>query len=362
MAETEGSERTESATPKRRNEARQEGQAARSAEVNSVVVLLAGLVTTFVALGWMGQRMGAASVFCLANAGTIDLETPAHAIGVFLVVGREVSYALVPVLLATLVLGTAVAYFQVGWNWSMKALHFKSTKLNPITGIKGRFFSKQTWFELGKNLVKVTLLGTVAAYAIRDSMPEIVGLAALPVVAGWRAGLLLVLELLLRLLAVLAVLAAIDLWFQRRRHEDSIKMTKEEVKREHKDAEGDPKVKARIRSMMLEQFRRNMMEGVKTADVVVTNPTHFAVALRYEAKEGAPRVVAKGQGFLALRIREIALENHVPIVENPPLARALYRTAEVGDFIPADLFESVAQVLAAVYRADRRRAAAAGVR
>lgn len=362
MAEGEGGERTETATSKRRGEARREGQVARSAEVNSVVVLVAGLVGTWVSMGWMGQHLGKASVYFFGNSAEVSLETTKEALLVLGVVLRESALALLPVLLATLVLGTGSALYQVGWSWSTKAMEFKATKLNPVSGLKSRLFSKQMWFELGKNLLKVILLGLVAALAIESMMPELVGLASLPVVPGWDAALDLIIQLLLRMLAVLAVLAAIDLWYQRRRHEDSIKMTKEEVKREHKDSEGDPKVKARIRAMALESFRKAMMENVKSADVVITNPTHFAVALRYQPGEGAPRVVAKGQGFLALRIREIALDHHVPIVENPPLARALYRAVEVGEFIPGDLFEGVAQVLAAVYRADSRRAAAAGVR
>ena len=362
MADDDSGERTEAATVKRRSEARNEGQVARSTELNSVVVLLAGLVTTWISIGWMGRYLGNATRYYLGNFDQLSLQTSKDALGVLGVMMRETSMALLPVLGATLVMGTLAAYSQVGWNWSMKALSFKLTKLDPIKGFKSRFFSKQVWFELSKNLVKVTLLGSVALLAISSLMPEVVGLAALPVVPGWHQAVAVMIELLLRMLAVLAVLAVIDLWYQRRRHANSIKMTKEEVKREYKDAEGDPKVKARIRSMMLEQLRRAMMENVKTADVVVTNPTHFAVALRYKPGEGAPRVVAKGQGFLALRIREIALDHHVPLVENAPLARALYRAVEVGDFIPGDLFETVAQVLAAVYRADDRRAAAAGVR
>ena len=362
MADGEdGGERTEKATDKRRRMAREEGQAARSMEVNSVVVLLAGLGTTWAAIGWIGEQMMRASRHFFGNAGQIPLESPSEGLAQLGIALEQTALATAPVLLATFVLGTAIAFGQVGWNFSTKAMQFKVSKLNPLEGLKQKFFSKQTWFELAKNLIKVVLLGVVAGLTIRDLLPKVVGLAGLPVVPGWEESMSLIIGLLLRLLAVMFVLALIDLWFQRYRHEESIKMTKEEVKREHKDAEGDPKIKARIRSMMMEKFRQMMMENVKTADVVVTNPTHYSVALRYRPDEGAPKLVAKGQGHLALRLREIARENGVPVMENPPLARALYRTVEVGQFVPGDLFEGVAQVLAAVYRADRKRAQAAGM-
>jgi len=361
MAEQPAGDRTEQATPERHRKAREEGQVARSAEVNSVAVLGVAFAALIAAVGYMGDQLRAVGVHYLSEAGVRRIDSTTDAMATLLAAGEKGMLALAPVALAVLFVGTGVAYAQVGWNWSPKAYSFRLEKLNPLEGLKNRFFSKTTWFELAKNLIKVTVLGGIAFLAIQDMIPRLVGLSKLALVEGWAEAVRILAELLFRMLGALLVLALIDFWWQRHRHAEQLKMTKDEVKREMKDQEGDPKLKARVRSLMLEQMKRRMLDEVKSADVVVTNPTHYSVALRYRASEGAPKVVAKGRGHLALRIREIAREHRVPILENPPLARALYRTAEVDSFVPIDLYESVAQVLAAVYRADHRRSDAAGV-
>lgn len=361
MAEQEGGEKTEKATPRRRERAREEGQVARSAEINSVAVLVSGFLILVAAVTWMGQHLRGLGIYFLSEAGQHRVESLDEAASLLWTAGWQGTLVLIPVLGGLFLVALGIGYAQVGFKWSNKAWSFRPEKLNPIEGVKGRFFSKNTWFELGKNLFKVGLLGGIAGFAIVDMVPELVGLSQMDIVGGWHVAVRILLELLLRMLAALLVLALIDLWFQRHRHEEQLKMTKEEVKRELKDQEGDPHVKARLRSIMLEQMKRRMLEDVKTADVVLTNPTHYSVALSYKAEEGAPRVVAKGQGHLAMRIREVAREHRVPLVANPPLARALFRAAEIGSFVPVDLYESVAQVLAAVFRADRKRSAAAGM-
>ena len=361
MAEQPGGERTESATPQRREKAREEGQVARSAEVNSVAILVAGFLLIVAGVTWMGSQLRSIGIFYLGEAGHQPIEELADASSLLLLAGQKLALALLPTCLGLLAVALGIGYAQVGMRWSNKAWSFKFEKLNPIEGAKQRFFSKTTWFEFGKNVFKVFLLGGIAGFALVDMVPDLVDLAHYDLLGGWKAAMFILLELLLRMLGALLVLSVLDLWWQRHRHEEQLKMTKDEVKREMKDAEGDPHVKARLRSIMLEQMKRRMLDDVKTADVVVTNPTHYSVALKYEARDGAPKVVAKGQGHLALRIREIAREHRVPVIENPPLARALYRTAEIGSFVPVELYESVAQVLAAVFRADRARSAAAGV-
>jgi flagellar biosynthesis protein FlhB len=356
MAEQDA-ERTERATGKRRHQAREDGQVARSAEVNSTFVLLVGVTSLMAALGWMGQQLSDVGTFFFSEVGRTPLESPSDGIRLLLTVGSKVVYALAPVLGATFVVGTMVAFLQVGWSFSTKAFAFRGSKLNPLEGLK-KFVSKQMFFELGKNLLKVAVIGLVATLTIRSLLPQIVGVLDLPLQGALSTSAQFVWKLVLRLLGILAVLAAIDFWWQRHRYEEQLKMTKEEVKREHKDQEGDPKVKARIRSIMFEHARQRMMEAVKTADVIVTNPTHFSVGLKYEASEPAPRVIAKGQGHLAMRIREVAREHGVPVIEEAPLARALYRVVKVDDFVPTNLFEAVARVLAAVYRVNRRQAQA----
>ncbi len=356
MAEEDG-ERTERATAKRRRQAREEGQVARSSEVNSLFVLLVGVVTLMGAFAWMGTQLREAGLYFFSEAGRASLESPRDGMQMLLIMGQKVVYATAPVAGATFLVGTASAFGQVGWNFSAKALAFQWQKLNPVEGLK-KFVSKQAFFELGKNLLKIGLLGLVAVLTIRSLLPQIVGILDMELIASLGTASQFVWKLVLRLLGLLAVLAAIDLWWQHYRYEEQLKMTKEEIKREHKDQDGDPKIKARIRGLMLEQARRRMMDDVKTADLIVTNPTHFSVGLKYESAEPAPRVVAKGQGHLALRIREVARDHGVPVIEEPPLARALYRVVKVGDYVPTSLFEAVARVLAAVYRVKRRKAQA----
>jgi flagellar biosynthetic protein FlhB len=356
VAEQDG-ERTEPATAKRRRQARDEGQVARSSEVNSTFVLLIGVASLLLAFGWMGHQIGDVGRYFFSEAGQAPLESGADGARLLLLMGEKVLLATAPVLLATFVVGTGVAFMQVGWNFSTKAFAFSATKLNVLSGLK-RLVGKQAFFELAKNLTKVFVIGLVAVLTVRALLPQIVGTLDLPLGSALDVSGHFVWRLVLRLLGVLAVLAAIDFWWQRHRHEEQLKMTKEEVKREHKDQEGDPKVKARVRSIMFEHARQRMMDALKTADVVVTNPTHFAVGLKYEPTDPAPRVVAKGQGHLALRIREVARDHGVPIMEDPPLARALYRVVKVDGFVPSSLFEAVARVLAAVYRLNRRRAEA----
>lgn len=355
MSENAAGERTESATGKRRKEARQRGQVARSMEVNSVAVLLAGMLMLLSSLAWMGHGMRRLGIYFFDGIDAIPMETPTHATNLVRLLYSEVSTLVAPILLTVMVVGTGIAFAQVGWSFSLEALQWRWEKLNPIEGSK-KFVNKRALFDVAKNVLKVAILCTVAWLVIEDRLPQILGLVAVP--DGFSQIRQLTLELLIRLMAVLTILAIIDFAWQKRRHEDSIKMTKTEVKQEAKDAEGDPQLKARIRSIQLEHARQRMMEDVKSADVVITNPTHFAVALKYSAEEPAPRVVAKGQGFLALRIRETAAAAGVPRVENPPLARALYRTTKVGSLIPTKLYESVAKVLAAVFRTGTRRAEA----
>jgi flagellar biosynthetic protein FlhB len=346
-------EKTESATPKRRREAREEGQVARSPEVLTAFVLAAGVLGLWVGAGNIYAELRALSVDLLRTGDGPELTGAATVALAVRVVGALVR-ALAPLLLAALVGGIAGNVVQVGFLVSFKALEPNWGRLDPFKGLKN-LFQKAKIVDLVKNILKVVLVGWVAYLAVRGRLGEIPYLTDLPT----RGFLVYLLELgfaiLKYVLLVYVAIALLDYAFQRWQFEERIKMSKQEVKDEYKDTEGDPLIKSRIRSLQREMARRRMMAEVPKSDVVVTNPTHFAVALRYDPAEmDAPRVVAKGADRVAERILELAREHRVPLYEAPPIARALYREAELGDPIPADLFQAVAEILAHVYRAAGR--------
>jgi flagellar biosynthetic protein FlhB len=275
----------------------------------------------------------------------------------FMTVGMHIGLAALPVVAVCVLAGVVANLGQVGFKPSPKALKPDFKKLNPLTGAKN-IFGVNALAETVKSVLKIGAVGGIVAIAVfpkLDEMAALVGMPAaglLPHLAGtilrtaqWAA------------LAYLAIAAA-DIFYQRHRFEKNLRMEKEEVKREHKQQELPSEIKGAQRRRALELSRARMMDAVPTADVIVTNPTHFSVALRYDADQPAPVVVAKGQDILALRIRELASERGVPVVPDPPLARALYSSVEVGRMIPEELFQAVAQLLAYVYRvAGARRAA-----
>jgi flagellar biosynthetic protein FlhB len=240
-----------------------------------------------------------------------------------------------------------------GWVFSTKAFEFNLAKLNPISGM-GRLFSWNSLAELVKALMKGGLIAGVAGWMIWQQREGILGLAVEPLEAAMAHFGQITLLTFLAAVAAFGVIVVLDVPFQLWQYHHGLRMTKQEVRQESKEMEGDPQIKARIRSLQREAARRRMMQAVPKADVVVTNPMHFAVALKYEERTmGAPQVVAKGSQLVAERIKELARENRVPIVEAPPLARALHRHAEVGDTIPGTLFTAVAQVLAYVYQLNK---------
>lgn len=261
-----------------------------------------------------------------------------------------VAVVVAPILLGAMVAGLLGNYLQVGFLFSMEPLVPNFDRINPISGFK-RVFSRRALAELFKSLFKIGIIGYVAYKTVAgdlQSFPILIGLELNQVVAFLSD---LVSRLLLWVGLSMLVLAMADYYYQRYEFEQSIRMTKQELKEEFRQTEGSPEVRSRIRQKQREMSRRRMMQDVKKADVVVTNPTHYAVALEYKNKDmTAPRVLAKGQGLIAFRIREVAREAHVPVVENPPLARQLHRIAEVGREIPADLYQAVAEVLAFVYQ------------
>jgi flagellar biosynthetic protein FlhB len=257
--------------------------------------------------------------------------------------------SLAPLFLGVLIAGIGGNVMQFGFHLSPQAMAFKFEKLNPVSGMK-KFFQKQAFFELLKNLVKISVVTLLAWGVISSLMGEFYALPLLPLAGIVAEGKLGFVKLMAVLLFFTALLAVIDWFWQKYQYEESLKMSKHEVKEENKDIEGDPQIKARIKGMQFELARKRMLADVPTADVVVTNPTHFAVALKYAQGTAAPIVVAKGQDHVAQTIKEIARKARVPVIENKPLARSLYRQVEIGKAIPESLFQAVAEVLAYVYR------------
>ncbi len=258
-------------------------------------------------------------------------------------------WTLAPLSGLILVAAVGANIMQVGLKVTPQAMAFQWSRLNPISGAK-KFFQKRTFFDLLKNVAKVGLISLLAGLVIRSEMTDLNALSLLPIpgiVDLARGGFL---KLMIVLLSFLALLAVVDWFFQRHQHAEELKMSRQEVKEEYKEFEGDPQIKARIRAIQIEASRRRMLTDVPRADVVITNPTHFAVALKYEPGKAAPVVLAKGADFLAKKIREVARESRVPVVENKPVARALYAEVEVGHPIPENLYQIVAEILAYVYR------------
>lgn len=349
MAEDSDLERTEPASARKLEKARAEGQVPRSRELSTFAVLLASAAT----LAFLGLFMYDGMRRLMINGmtfGRTDASDPARMLEMLALAGWEAMWVLLPVA-AAVVLAAVVSNVVIsGWVFSVQALSANLTKLDPIKGL-ARMFSWLALAELIKAVLKAGLIAGVAGFTIWLQRDGLLTLAAEPLETAVAHFAQITLYTFLAATAALALVVALDVPFQLWNFQRQMRMTKEEVRQEQKEMEGDPQIKARIRAVMREQARRRMMAAVPKADVVVTNPLHYAVALEYkERRMNAPVVVAKGSALVAERIKEIAREHRVPIVEAPPLARALYRHAEVGDTIPAGLFTAVAQVLAYVYR------------
>jgi flagellar biosynthetic protein FlhB len=354
MAETSGQEKSEKATGKRRLEARRRGQVALSREVPSALILLTSLGVFYLAGAFVFERLFALLGGTFSSLGTVRLSTVAQATAFALDLFQVIVALLVPFFLPFLVAGFLGNVAQIGLEFHAQSLQPKLAQLNPLAGAK-KLLSLRSLVETVKSVLKIVIVGGIAYAVINGHLEEFPPLMRFELVEIWDFACRLVIKLTFYVCLALIVLAALDYFYQRWQYEQSLKMTKQEVKDERKQAEGDPQVKARIRSLQRQAAHQRMMAEVPKADVVITNPTHLAIALRFEPQEmAAPRVVAKGADFLAERIKEVAREHDVPLVENKPLAQALFKVAEIGDFIPVDLYRAVAEVLAYVYRLKGR--------
>ncbi len=350
MAEQESQQdRTEQATPKRREDARKKGNVPRSRELTMTGVMLSGAAAMLLLAGPIGnQLLGSfASGFSIERELLLD---PNYVTYALVEIGSQSFRSLLPlaaVLLAAVFL-SAVAIG--GWSFSLKAAAFKAERLNPLKGIK-RIFSLNGLNELLKAMAKFSLVAVIAVAWLWYSLDDLLLLGRQPIGEGIKSALHICGVSLLIVSLGLLVIAAVDVPFQLWQYQKKLRMTKQQVKDEFKETEGRPEVKSKIRALQQQVATRRMMEELPTADVVITNPTHYAVALKYdEATMGAPQVIAKGKDLLAQRIREVATEHKVPLFSAPPLARVLFRTTEIGDEIPGRLYTAVAQVLAYIYQ------------
>jgi flagellar biosynthesis protein FlhB len=348
MAENDG-DKTEPATPRRRMEAREQGNIARSHDLTSSVLLIGGLLL----MKWFGFALILALrdvVQKLLSASSMsDLGTERIAEQVVFCLSR-VSVALAPLLGGAMFLVIAVNLCQVGLNFSPQRLAINFAALNPTRGFNKIFGFKQSAPQLLLNLLKVTLVALVGWSAISGRLGQIIAVQQLAYLQIFGLGADLVFAIGMRIGILLFILALVDYVYQRFRVERSLRMSKQEVKDEMRSMEGDPVVKNRRRQVRLQRAMQRLKRDVPKADVVVTNPTHFAVALKYEQSQmRAPKVIAKGVDFMAIRIRHLASEAGIPIIERPPLARAIYRMVEVGEEIPEELYAAVAEILAYVY-------------
>ncbi|MGL5990433.1 MAG: flagellar biosynthesis protein FlhB [Plesiomonas sp.] len=349
MAESDGQERSEQASEKRLADARKKGQVARSREFATVIVLVTGSV----ALLWFGQKLAVA----LANmmhrlfSFTRDEVFDADAL---LTIACKALLSIIPsfslILLLLFVASILGASLIGGFNVSAEAMMPKFNKLNPMSGFK-RMFGMQSWVELGKSILKILLLGITTWRLLLNTRDDLAQLSMEAFPQNMIHAVDTLLWFVLLLSCTLILVAAIDVPYQLWNHGKKLMMTKQELKEEYKNSEGNPQIKGRIRQLQREIANRRMMGEVPTADVIVTNPEHFSVALRYQRdKDKAPVVVAKGVDMMAMKIREIANAHDIPIVAAPPLARALYHSAELEQPIPDGLFMAVAQVLAYVFQ------------
>ena len=349
MADDSFQERTEKASPRRRQKAREEGRVARSTELNSALMICLGFLTLFAMGPYMAGQSKLLMQYTMANAPSIAISDPTfvrtfgdNVVKFFLI--------LMPAMAAMVIIALGANVAQVGFKITPKAMEPKLDKLDVVKGLK-RLVSVRSMVTGVRDTIKLLVIGFVAYKILRS---EFDGFFLLPDMGVSQLALTmskLALSVALKIGAVILVIAAFDYAYQKYEFEKSIRMSKQEMKDEFKETEGNPQLKARVRQIQREMSRRRMAQDVPTADVVITNPTHIAVALKYDPDQmSAPFVVAKGERLVAQKIKEIALEHDVPVIEDRPLARALFKMCDIGQAVPAQLYRAVAEVLAYVYR------------
>lgn len=355
MAESDGQEKTEEATGKKLEDARNEGQVAKSTELNTFAVFTGGLLLLYISQQFISGQFSTLAKLIFGSLDKLELSDA-------LVQNYMIDWAtfffltMAPLLLGLVVIGLAASISQVGFRITLKSITPKLDKFNIAKGIKNIFFSTKSLVEVIKNLAKLALIGIFIYNVIFDYIQQstllmdftVSEITDFMIDAGFK--------MVWMISIAFALIAAADFIFQKYKFKKDNKMTKQEVKEETKQTEGDPQVKGKIKGIQFSLARQRMMQEVPTADVVVTNPTHFAIALRYDPnKDSSPRVIAKGVDDVAQRIKKIATENNVPLHEDRELARTLYKVCNIGDTIPEHLFQAVAKILAYIFQLKKSK-------
>ncbi len=347
-------EKTEEPTQRKLEKAREEGNVSVSKEIASVMLMVVSMVM-FVSTGaFMYSKLEDIFELFFINAG-VNFSDADHAMEYLEMALRSGFEMMTPLLILLLITAVLVNGIQTGWVFSVKAIEPKANKINPATGIK-KIFSMKGFVELVKGFSKLIIVTIIVYFTVRNDVDHFVSFTIMPLEYNLKESGVYVLMFVSRILAALFILSIADAIYQTYQHKKDLRMTKQEVKDEHKQMEGDPHVKSQRRKMgMSFRQRKRLDHAVLNSDVVVTNPTHYAVGLKYDPDQNeAPIVMVKGQRLKALKIKEIARENGIPIVENKPVARALFATAEEDDHIPGDMFKAVAEILAYVYKIKNR--------
>ncbi len=350
MAETDGQEKTEQPTGKRLSDSRDEGKVAKSMEINSLAIFTTGLLMIYITQNYLSHQISIYSIniFKSLSVVTIDKDFIQSFVkdGLFFYM-----ITLAPIFGALVLIALVANVAQVGFKVSVKALTPKFSKFNPFTGIKNVMISSRSMVEILKSIIKLVLIGGFAYSILSDLIIKATNLIEFTTAEIVHFMVDASFKMLWKISLVYALVAIVDFVFQKKKFKKDMMMSKQEIKEENKQSEGDPLIKSRIKRLQYQAAKRRMMQAIPTADVVITNPTHFAIALKYDlSKDSAPRVVAKGVDELAQRIKAIAVENGIPLHEDRELARALYKVCDIGDAIPASLFKAVAQILAYVFQ------------
>ncbi len=350
MADNSGQDKTEEATGKKLDDSRKKGQVAKSMEINSLAIFFSGFVLLYMFRGLIAGHIADLSKFIFGSLDTLQLNM--NLVKIYAWKGfLSFTVTLFPMVIGLILVSFAAGYGQTGFKFTPEAMEPKLSKINPLEGIKSKFFSAQAAMETFKSIFKLTVIGWLIYIILPDLIIKSIGLVDFTVGQILSFMIDTSFGFIWKISLVFSLIAMGDFAFQKHKFKKDQKMTKQEVKDEFKQTEGDPLVKSHIKGKQMEMAQKRMMQEVPKADVVITNPTHFAVALKYKmGGSTAPVVVAKGADLMARKIKEIAKENGIPLHEDVMLARALYAACEVGEEIPSKLFEAVAKILAYIYK------------